>query len=466
MKVEQLDGSMDRRIATAMIVDKTVLGRIAPKWTKEGLLKNEWANQIGHWCVKFYRKYGTAPKKSIEGVFEAWAAEGKDKATVGSIQKLLASLSDEYKKLAKESNSDFITDLAAKHFNAVLVSRNAERAQGYIDVGEVDKALALYNSFRPVEIGVGAGIDVFRDETAIREAFEDKQEPLIQYDGDLGKFFGDALERDGFISILAAEKRGKTFCLMDMAFRAVIQRRKVAFFSVGDLSQNQMMRRLMVRAARRPIKPQTIKLPKNITFDPDMGRAVVEHKEKEYKNWLDWRDAYKACQDVMELKAKSDDVLFKLSCHPTSTLNVAGIHSILDTWERDEWTPDVVLVDYADILAPPSGVADTRDQINMTWKQLRSLSQSRHCLLLTATQADAASYKMETLDRSNFSEDKRKLAHVTGMFGLNATMEEKEMGVLRANWIVLREGEFSEGRCVHVAGCLAIGAPFMVSTFG
>jgi hypothetical protein len=82
--------------------------------------------------------------------------------------------------------------------------------------------------------------------------------------------------------------------------------------------------------------------------------------------------------------------------------------------------------------------------------------------LVTATQADAASYERQVMTKSNFSEDKRKLAHVTGMIGLNQTKEEQEKGIMRLNWIVRREAEFSEFACLNVAGCLALGRPYVL----
>jgi replicative DNA helicase len=167
----------------------------------------------------------------------------------------------------------------------------------------------------------------------------------------------------------------------------------------------------------------------------------------------------------MKGKVKSKKSYLKLSCHPNSSISVKGIEGILQTWERVDWIPDVVVIDYADILAPLDGKADTREQINQTWKALRGMSQKLHCLVVTATQADAASYKVDTLTRSNFSEDKRKHAHVTGMVGLNQTKEEKLNGVLRLNWLDLREAEYTEYRCVHVAGCLALASPAMKSVW-
>jgi hypothetical protein len=155
-----------------------------------------------------------------------------------------------------------------------------------------------------------------------------------------------------------------------------------------------------------------------------------------------------------------------LSVHPNSSINVEGIVSTLNVWERSGWVPDVVVVDYADILSIPTGYRPgDRDAINETWKQLRNLSQSRHILVVTATQADANSYTANTIRRGNFSDDRRKNDHVTGMLGINATEEEQELGIFRLNWTKRREEAYTESRCVHVAGCLHLGRPHIKSTF-
>jgi len=98
---------------------------------------------------------------------------------------------------------------------------------------------------------------------------------------------------------------------------------------------------------------------------------------------------------------------------------------------------------------------------------LRGLSQERHVLVVTATQADSESYERKRLTMSNFSEDKRKLSHVTAMYGLNQDPQgrEKKLGILRINEIVVREGEFSNDREVWVLQDLAAGRPFLESFF-
>jgi hypothetical protein len=457
MRVQKREGSSEREILTAMIVEKRVLSRIVPKWDKD-MFNARWSNIIGQWCVDFYKKYDKAPGKAVVGLFEAWADKA-DKETITLVEKFLDRLSGDYAAAKEGINIEYMVDRAAVLFNKVRLARLADAIQGDLDNGDIQDALdRVQNKFKRVEIGAGVGIDVLTDQAAIERAFTDKREQLIEYPDPLGRFFGDSLERDAFVSFMAPEKTGKSWWLQDMGVRGVLQHRKVALFQVGDLSEAQQIRRLITRFSRRPIKARTYNYPTKITRADGEQNAEVELDERKSEVELDWREALKDI-DKFRKKTKSRQSLLKLSVHPADTLSVHGMRAVLDTWERDGWTPDVVVVDYADILAPPSGVQDGRDQINKTWAQMRAISQLYHCLVVTATQSDAGSYYARTLGKGNFTNDKRKLAHVTGMIGINQTEEEKELQVFRLNWVALREDEFVGNRCIHVASCLAIANP-------
>ena len=186
---------------------------------------------------------------------------------------------------------------------------------------------------------------------------------------------------------------------------------------------------------------------------------------KEYTKKLSWRKAKKACEKVMAKKVKSKETYLKLSCHFNSTLSVDGIESILKEWERNNWIPDIIVIDYADILKMVYTGKEGRDCIDETWKRLRALSQRRHCLLITATQSDAASYDRGTLKMANFTDDRRKIDSVTGMIGINQTESEKKKGIMRLNWVSLRDDAYHTSNCVYVAGCLSIANPAIKSCF-
>jgi intein/homing endonuclease len=877
MQVEKRDGSQERRILTAMIVDSGVLSRLSSRWTKEGLFNSRWSNIVAGWCTTYFNLYKEAPKKHIVGLFENWAEDSQEKETVAIVEKFLEGLSDEYEALAKESNTDFILDLAGQHFDKVRLARLAEQIQGDLDRGDVDKARQRHEKSVRIEIGAPAGVNVLSDHEAIKRAFKRKSESIVVYPGALGNFFRDALERDALIAFQGPEKRGKciledslipladgrevsikeyvdkrmstpilvqdqktkrfkakipdqlwkngkkpcyevvtrsgrkvattfehqyqtpsgwryledlcpgdfiavpkkleffgkqtirtpelrfvaymiaegcttqsytkgkkngvnrsftnvdpvliwdflhcclqlditwrkedisyelhkqagsilkkyglsgcsartkeipnsilscskdqireflqiifscdgsiylernryqieitlanerlirqigilltrfgivhkigfnktsyqgkefdswrldisseeyvnlflqeinflsrkktppidnpsrksfldkipycvmqqvwdeikeegrgslvrvfgkkkskqireqlrlkkpimrqtlfginnpkirgllnsevlwdevisityigkketydlgvdedhcfvannvlvhnTWWLLDLAWRAMLQGRRVAFFEVGDMSEWQIMLRFMTRAAKRPLKAtdpeRPLKFPINIEHAPDSNFAVVEHEDHHYANNLKWKEAVAASSRIIQKRNGQD--LLRLSTHANGTIGVDGLYSVLESWERDGWgTPDVVVIDYVDLLTPPHGFKESRDQINATWKGLRRMSQEYHALVVTATQADADSYTAETQTMANFSEDKRKNAHVTGIVGINQTPAEKSQGLQRLNWLAGRAFDFSPDTNCHVAGCLGIANPAILSIF-
>jgi hypothetical protein len=464
MIISRQDNNDERRVLIGMIVDSSTVANISDRWDGE-MFHSQWSNLIGKWCVEYFRKYGKPPKRSIEGLFAAWSQKAKDKDTIALCDKFLGSLSDEYGR-AKEINSQYLIDCAGRLFNRVRINKMIESLQGQLDSGNVNEAITQVEAFNKIELGSEAAVDIFKDQTALQEAFEKSTECLIKYPGALKTFFGNHLARDSFITFMGAEKRGKTFWLIDMAWRSVVQRNKTAFFAVGDMSQSQMLRRLATRASKRPLDARKYPYPIGLIKDPDADFAEPTHEHRETTDILEWQAAWKSLQKITKTKIKSDETYFKLSTHPNDSINVQGIRNVLNGWERnDGFVPSVVVIDYADILAPPPNSGEGRDQTNATWKQLRRLSQELHCLVVTATQADAASYSADTISRKNFSEDKRKLAHCTGMVGLNATAPEEERNLMRLNWVVLREGAFSASKCVHVATCFDICNPAVLSTW-
>jgi hypothetical protein len=197
------------------------------------------------------------------------------------------------------------------------------------------------------------------------------------------------------------------------------------------------------------------------------GEIQVRYSTKTYEKPLSMKEASDAFDVIRKERVKGKDYLRMLT-YPSSTLSVKQIQGIVEQYSKDGWDADVVITDYADILdedAALPGSSDPRHKTNASWSQQRKLSGSRHILYITATQADANSYEKETMTRSNFSNDKRKLAHVTGMFAINQTQVEKDKGVFRLNWVALREGAYSEGQTVAVAGNLSIGRPCITSCF-
>lgn len=459
MKLEKRRADDERTIAIGMITDKIVLARIASCWPGAGadpLFSNKWVNLVGSWCVKHYRDFKEAPGSAIVKIHERWAgSKQRDKSVAEMVESFLELLNGEYEKRDGALSSDFLIDLAVRRFNFVRLKRNAENTLTDLDTGDLDAALTRESKSRIIQLGDEEGVDIF-DRDIIMSAFAELNESLIQFPGARGRFFGDSLGRDALFTWIAPEKRGKTYALIDAGWYGMSQRKRVAFFGCGDMTRSQMMRRFIVRAAKRPIRAGRLKLAKSITREAGQTMAQIEWDRKTFDSDLDWNDAKEFFEAVRLRHVKSYNPYFYLHCYPAGTANIATIQAALERKAQTGWVPDIIIIDYADILAsqPGMGKYDKRDQINETWIALRALSQSMRCLVMTATQADAMSYGAHTITQKNFSNDKRIWAHVTGAVGINQTETEHPRRIARLGWIHRREGE-KTAQC-HIATAYSI----------
>lgn len=459
MKLSTVNGSESRRVLIGMITDGSVLGRIASRWTREGLFASAAENLIGGWCASFYGKFRRAPGREIQTRYEQWADSGRgDSATIQGVGKILGSISDEYDRNGDAPTPDVTLDVAGRLFNRVKLKRLSEQIQADLEAGDVEKAESRIADMRPVELGVGEVIRPGEDAEFWAFVFDDNQmRPLVWYPGPLGQFVNSVLVRDAFVALTGPAKRGKSFWLLDMAFMAVTgDHHRVAYFEGGDLSRRQIGMRLGQRALRRtrPGGSKVVKWP--VKF--------INHDELETEDLELSEVTQGECQMAWK-KAQRGRDLFRLSCHSNSSLSVSHVESMIKRWDSDGWTPDVIVIDYADILAPPLGIREPRDQINENWKAMRRISQDWHCLVLTATQGDAASYDAKVMRKKNFSDDRRKHDHVTAMIGLNASDADKSRGVMRLNFVDRREGAYVESEQMWVAGCPEVARMAVCSSF-
>lgn len=455
MKTKKYDGTEVRLILTGMILDQTVIARVTNQWQIEGLFDSKWANMIGGWCVTYFKKFSAPPGKRIQRIFELESSK-MDEKTSEAIEHFLLSLSDEFDDVDVVSGQ--VLEVAGTYFQRVRLKSELEAAAVEIDNGLIDQALNRTQSIKRVNLEVGNHVNVATDMAAWHRAFnQEQQKPLVRYPGPLGEFTEGAFTRGSFYAILAPDKTGKTTWLLDLAYRAVRQRNNVAYFDMGDSIEEEVMQRLALRSAAQPEFDSTLKIP------TEWGENNEPHLVEMFYPAAEEYSAHRQFRKI----CKSDDAM-KISCHLNSSATVGDIDSILGDWAREGWLPDVVVIDYADILARPKGIIDKIEAIDENWKAMRRMSQKRKCLVMTATQSKATGYsKTESLlGPEDFSGSKTKNAHVNGMLAINVSPKEKEWGAARISWPVRRKRASNVRWYCRTAGCYAIGNPAIISKIG
>lgn len=514
---------IERRIITGLIVSADYHERIQKIWNLS-LLESPELRAVASWCVDYYNKYRKAPDANIQSIFMEQLKTGKlSKADAQYIEELLSDLSDEYGRDAS-FNSAYLYDQTIRYFKSQEIDRHNREVEALNAAGKPEEAEKLIQSYTPTVLEkTDASIDLSSKEVydRIDRAFNETGQRVVTFPGALGDMWNEHLIRGGFFTFLAPEKRGKSFMLMEIALRAIRQKSNVAFFVAGDMTEAQVLRRICIYIARRSDKEKYCqerlravgdcvynqldacqRQDRNCDhgiFDVDLETFIdqihrfvtIDVLRRKYEEFPDYEtckaygcnkrrgsvflEKVKRTRPLTAKQAKKEvrkffkkyKRRFKLITYPAGTLTVPEMRRCLDSWERnDGFVADLVVVDYADLLSADDGkISEFRHRQDHIWKNLRALTQEKHVLLLTATQADAESYKKGRLSLSNFSEDKRKLAHVTAQYGLNQDPNgrEKKLGILRINEIVVREGEFSSDNEVTVLQDLAICRPFLES---
>lgn len=458
MKVETHNGEPERSILIALIVSTPVLTKIAPKLSKS-LFRSEWSDLIASWCAEYYKKYGTAPGNAIEPLYVKWCETAQDEDVKKTINRLISSLSSQYETLAEGIDPKFMIDRATDYFNQVAVEKHIDSLKADMERGHFEKAVVEAETFRRLSFVPSPSIDVLRDTEAQRRALEHKQKVLIKYKGDLGTFWNAELSEGSLVCIVAPMKQGKSFYLLDIAWQAMRQGQKVAYFQIGDLNEHQIMQRFQARAAYRPLERGSINFPMSIT-PSQYGLAQIDYETKVYDNNLTVEQGQRAFAKMVGKEEK-----LRLHWRPTLSISVNGVKAVLEEWDREGWTPKIVILDYAENLAQNNAKSNVLDATEETWAILSTIREERECLVVTAIQTNSAGFSTWVLTRKNFSKNKMIFSHCTAAIGLNRTDEEASKQIARLNFIVSRGQAFSETKCCYLAECRSICHVSVVSSF-
>lgn len=513
--------AIEQKIIIGLIVSTEYLQEIRPLWNTK-LLQSRMTRTMAGWCIKYFDEYKKAPFKDISNIYYAELRQGLDEDLAEEIeQDILPEMSHQYESEGK-FNYQYLLDQSYIYLQERHLQTHGERLVELIEAGELHEAEKLASEYQPLSKDNGTDIDLSHPEVMVRvdRAFASAEAPVVKFPGPLGAFLNPHLTRGAFVAFMASEKRGKSFWLLEIAMRAARQKYKVAFFQAGDMTEEEQIVRTSVYLARKSEKEKytgDMYIPQRDCLKHQLGVCSKKEREMNYGPFEDgqwneeeirnrinhesleeafeqfpdyvpcyncfeyWKRPWgvpwlkkinvKSALEAEEAKREFDKFFvktgrrFKLSSHPNGSLSVEKMMSILDVWERmDGFIPDVIVIDYADLLVP--GVkTEFRHQQDSIWRALRGMSQSRRALVATATQADAKSYEQDRLNLGNFSEDKRKYAHVTAMYGLNQDTKgrEKKMGLMYLNELVLRSDAFESSSGIYILQSLQTGRPFLGS---
>jgi len=117
--------------------------------------------------------------------------------------------------------------------------------------------------------------------------------------------------------------------------------------------------------------------------------------------------------------------------YPTGTLRPADLRRLLDMHLAAGTKYDIVVVDYADIMAPDMRSQDGIENSKSIYEGLRAIAQEYDLAMLTATQTNREGFKSSVAKAEHVAEDFNKVRIVDLMISINKTEEEMERNEAR-----------------------------------
>lgn len=446
MKREKLNVLSERDLLIGLITSEKICREICPILNPR-LLEIEYTRIVASWIKDFYINFKKAPGKDIMKLYRAHCEEIQDEDLQENILTFVEKVCRDFENL-KNFNDEFALTQAVNYLKARSLKNLSEDIDSYLTTGDISKAENRIVKYKSVEKNSGNAVSILHNKEAVINSFTQDNEILFNFPSAYGSVVGD-IHREDFISYLAPMKRGKTFILIDAGVTAIQNGLKVLHVSL-EMSESQTLKRYWTSLSGQLSKDNN-EINYSYFVKNESGKYEVEYKTISRKQ-VSIAEVEKKQNSLKRLFRGGD---IRILAVPAYSWSVERLDAELDKlMQQENYVPDVIIVDYADIMAP-SEKGDYRNQLDGIWKRLRGMAQKRKAVVFTASQSGRASID-KNVDSKDIAEDIRKLAHITSMISLNQTPKEKKAGILRLKQLAIREGEqeFREAICTQ---CLAIG---------
>lgn len=122
---------------------------------------------------------------------------------------------------------------------------------------------------------------------------------------------------------------------------------------------------------------------------------------------------------------------FFIAEYPSGTMSPGMLRALLERHKAKGMVYDMVVVDYADIMAPDYRTNDPIENSKQVYIGLRAIAQEWNVAMLTATQSNRDGFKSVTAKAEHVSDDFNKVRTADLFISINSTEEERREGKAR-----------------------------------
>ena len=189
--------------------------------------------------------------------------------------------------------------------------------------------------------------------------------------------------------VIAPTGAGKSMVLVHLACQALKQGKTVVYYTL-ELKDTSVGER----------------------FDSCLtGISLNEHKERK--------------EDILE-KIQDIEGSLIIKEYPTKSASVQTIKNHIEKLKKRGIEPDIILLDYADLLRPTRSVGEKRHELEEIYENLRAVAQIYEIPVWTASQTNRGGLNAEVITMEAISEAFNKCFVADFIFSLSRTVQDKQ----------------------------------------
>lgn len=407
----EFDEDYQAKIIALMIMDpvfaRKTQGLILPEY-----FRNDGDAAVVASVIAFYERYKTSPDHvSLTTFIKGRIADRKIRSD------LVPTIKESLRRVrhVKVRDSDFVVDEVVKFArhqameNAILASAEALEKR---DFASIEK---LING--AMRVGQTVTSHAYKYFAEIENRTERRKElaaGTIKRDGITTGYeildkhlYHHGWGRKELSVIMGAAKAGKSMSLGDFAKCASFAGRRVLYVT------------LEVAAAI-------------IADRMDANISGTAMKELESK-------PFHVKDEVAKAAAKAPEI--EIHEYASGTFKPMQLRALLDEYRSEGVNFDMVVVDYADIMAPDRFSGDVREDMRLIYLELRAIAFDYNVAMLTATQTNREGAKSAVAKMTDIAEDFNKVRTCDVLISINATEDERKLGEARLYFAASRNSE-------------------------
>lgn len=455
MKTTKISLEPERQIITNLIVSDEFCKKILPIIVFKNM-KSPYARTVGPWIKDYYDHYKESPKTLIQNIF-AQRKGSIDDEQFDSIAEFLSSLSKAYDEVSDIHNIAYQVENAVTYLKIRSLELLKENIETAIASNNPVKAEAQVANYSRVGIPSGDSFSVLDDKAGIIEAFTKENEVVFSFLGAAKEVLAPVMRGD-LCGYIGKPKGQKTTALLHTAEVAAMHGCRVLFFSL-EMREEQIRRRIWQSLNACPIKDNIISMP----YFEEIGENSFRVDTKmEHKKGIDL-STISSKQRSLKTMFNGGDIRFITT--PRFSASIEDVIYHLDNlMYYENYIPDVLIIDYADILKPSTTVMkdEYRQRLNDIWMKLAALAQERNISVWTATQTNRSGLHGD-IELESIAEEFRKIAHASMLIAINQNKAERDQNVLRLKALVKRDDAINNDDEVVVLQQLKIGRFYLDS---